>query len=150
MRYIKQPARIRVSNLCDRIEGGERRASRHGSLLPNTLRALVCGPSGCGKTNVVIDLLESPHGVRFENVYVYSKSLQQPKYRYLERLLRSMEEIGYHAFPDNGDVLRDNANLLILFQQDGTNLRHVYNDHVNTDMTFEEFVALCRDCWRQR
>ncbi|EZA53498.1 hypothetical protein X777_07303 [Ooceraea biroi] len=128
MRYVKQPARIRVSNLCDRIGGGERRASRHGSLLPNTIRALVCGPSGCGKTNVVIGLLESPHGVRFENVYVYSKSLGQPKYRYLERL----------------------ANLLILFRQNGTNLRHVYNDHVNTDMTFEEFVALCRDCWRRR
>ncbi|EZA62849.1 hypothetical protein X777_01165, partial [Ooceraea biroi] len=161
------------------------------------------GPSGCGKTNVVIGLLESPHGVRFENVYVYSKSLRQPKYRYLERLLGSMEEIGYRAFPDSGDVvppheapphsifvfddvacdrqdamrehfsmgrhslvdcfylcqtyaripkhlLRDNVNLLILFRQDGTNLRHVYNDHVNTDMAFEEFVALCRDCWRRR
>ncbi|XP_018058117.1 PREDICTED: uncharacterized protein LOC108693592 [Atta colombica] len=37
-----------------------------------------------GKTNVLISLLESPNGVRFENVYaysnvyVYSKSLQQP------------------------------------------------------------------------
>jgi len=27
-----------------------------------------------------ISLLESPHGIRFENVYVYSKSLQQLKY----------------------------------------------------------------------
>ncbi|EZA51131.1 hypothetical protein X777_10440, partial [Ooceraea biroi] len=47
-------------------------------------------------------------------------------------------------------LMRDNANLLILFRQDGTNLRHVCNVHVNTDMTFEEFVALCRDCWRRR
>jgi len=48
---------------------------KHGVMLPSTIRAI-----NCGKTNVLINLLESPHGVRFENVYVYSKSLQQPKY----------------------------------------------------------------------
>jgi len=45
-------------------------------MLSSTIRAIVCGPSNCGKTNVLISLLESPHGVHFENVYVYSKSLQ--------------------------------------------------------------------------
>jgi len=52
----------------------------------------------CGKTNVLISLLESPQGVRFENMYIYSKSLQQPKYRYLKNLknlLAPIEEIGY-------------------------------------------------------
>ena len=38
----------------------------------------------------------------------------------------------------------------MLFKQDGTNLRHVYNDHVNTDMTFESFNDLCARCWRRR
>lgn len=174
---------------------------KHGTMLPTTIRAIVCGPSNCGKTNVLISLLESPHGVRFENVYVYSKSLQQPKYRYLENLLTSIDEIGYFTFSNNSDVIppsearpnsifvfddvacdkqdavreyfsmgrhssvdcfylcqtyaripkhliRDNANLLILFKQDGTNLKHVYNDHVNTDMSYDEFCALCRDCWQ--
>ena len=46
-------------------------------------------------------------------------------------------------------LIRDNANLLILFKQDGTNLKHVYNDHVNTDMTYEDFCALCRNCWQR-
>ncbi|EZA61813.1 hypothetical protein X777_09867 [Ooceraea biroi] len=136
MRYVKQPARIRVLTLCDRIGGGEGRASRHGSLLPNTIRALVCGPSGCGKTNVVIGLLESPHGVRFENVYVHSKSLGQPKYRYLERLLGSMEEIGYHAFPDSGDVVPPH--------EAPPHSIFVFND-VACDRQ-----PLCRDCWRRR
>jgi len=36
-------------------------------------------------------------------------------------------------------LIRDNANLLILFKQDYTNLKHVYNDHVNTDMSYDEF-----------
>ena len=175
---------------------------KHGAMLPNTIRAIICGPSNCGKTNVLINLLECPHGVHFENVYVYSKSLQQPKYRYLENLLSSMDEIGYFTFSNNSDVIppsearpnsifvfddvacdkqdvvreyfsmgrhsnvdcfylcqsyaripkhliRDNANLLILFKQDGTNLKHVYNDHVNTDMSYDDFSELCRDCWQR-
>jgi len=40
-------------------------------------------------------------------------------------------------------LIRDNANLLILFKQDCTNLKH---DHVNTDMSYDEFYLLCRDC----
>ncbi|KYM98109.1 hypothetical protein ALC62_11191 [Cyphomyrmex costatus] len=154
-------------------------------MLPISIRGVICGPSNCGKTNMLISLLESPHGVRFENVYVYSKSLQQPKYRYLENLLEPIEEIGYFTFSNNSDVvpsnealpnsifvfddvacdkqdaireyftmgrhhtlhntgrhadvdcfylcqtyakipkylIRDNANLLILFKQDGTNLK---------------------------
>lgn len=68
---------------------------KHGTLLPNTVRAIICGPSNCGKTNILISLLESPHGLRFENVYVYSKSLQQPKYQYLEKLLTPIDEIGF-------------------------------------------------------
>lgn len=141
--------------------------------------------------------------MRFENVYVYSKSLQQPKYRYLEELFEPMDEIGYFTFSENSSVtqprealsnsifvfddvacdkqdaireyfamgrhsnvdcfylcqtyaripkhlIRDNANLLILFRQDGTNLRHVYNDHVNTDMSYDAFVDLCRACWRRK
>jgi len=158
---------------------------RHGTMLPTTIRAIVCGPSNCGKTNVLISLLESPHCVRFENVYVYSKSLQQPKYRYLENLLTPINEIGYFTFSNNSDVIppsearpnsifvfddvacdrqntirefsmgrhsnvdcfylcqtyaripkhliRENANLLILFKQDGTNIKHVYNDHVSRE-----------------
>jgi len=53
----------------------------------------------------LIILLESPHGIRFENVYMYSKSLQQLKYRYLENLLTPIEEIGYFTFFNNNDVL---------------------------------------------
>ncbi|KYN14209.1 hypothetical protein ALC57_13593 [Trachymyrmex cornetzi] len=74
-------------------------------MLPASIRAIVCGPSNCGKTNVLISLSKSPHGVRFENVYVYSKSLQQPKYRYLANLLAPIEEISYFTFSNNSDVI---------------------------------------------
>jgi len=176
---------------------------KHDEMLPSTIRAIICGPSNCGKTNILISLLESPNGVRFENVYVYSKSLQHSKYQYLENLFMSIDEIGYFTFSNNSDVVPpsearpnsififddvacdkqnamreyflmgrhanidcfylcqtyaripkhlicDNANLLILFKQDYTNLKHVYNDHVNTDMSYDEFCLLCRDCWQKK
>jgi len=47
-------------------------------------------------------------------------------------------------------LIRDNTNLLILFKQDSSNLKHVYNDHVNTDMLYEDFSELCRNCWQQK
>jgi len=68
--------------------GSSEEKRKHGEILPNTIRAIICGPSNCSKTNVLISLLESPNGVRFGNV-IYSKStrkLQQPKYQYLENL----------------------------------------------------------------
>ena len=44
-------------------------------------------------------------------------------------------------------VIRDNANLLILFKQDEMNLKHVYNNHVGTDMSYHEFWDVCKTCW---
>ena len=148
-------------------------------------------------------MLESPNGLRFGNVYVYSKSLHQPKNQYLEQALSLVDGIEYFPYSDNAEIvptrdarpdsifvfddvacneqnaiceyfsmgrhakvdcfylcqsyaripkhlIRDNANFLMLFKQDGTNLRRVYNDHVNTDMTFESFNDSCARCWRRR
>ncbi|KYM93990.1 hypothetical protein ALC62_15399 [Cyphomyrmex costatus] len=202
MRFVHQSQSIKVTNLDGKVQTNKE-MRKHGNMLPSSIRAIICGPSNCGKTNVLISLLESPNGVRFENVYVYSKSLQQPKYRYLENLLAPIEEINYFTFSNNSEIIppsealpnsififddvacdkqdaireyfamgrhanvdcfylcqtyakipkhliRDNANLLILFKQDGTNLKRVYNDHVNTDMLYEDFCDLCRKCWQQK
>jgi len=43
--------------------------------------------------------------------------------------------------------IRDNANL---FKQDDTNLKHVYHDHVNPDISYENFCELYRCCWQQK
>ena len=47
-------------------------------------------------------------------------------------------------------LVRDNTNFLVLFRQDDLNLHHVYNDHVNTDMKYEEFKAMCAEAWKDR
>lgn len=39
-------------------------------------------------------------------------------------------------------LIRDNANLIILFKQDDLNLKHVHADHVGADMAFET-LSLC-------
>jgi len=43
-------------------------------------------------------------------------------------------------------MVRDNSNLIILFKQDEMNLRHVYDDHVNTDMPYAQFREMCPAC----
>lgn len=196
MEIIKQSITLNIEN--NKFE--ENGFRKHGLLFPNTLRCLLIGPSNSGKTNLMINLIEHEHGLKFENVYVYSKSLYQPKYKYLEKLLHSIRGIGYYAFSASDDILqpsvakpnsififddvacgnqnvireyfsmgrhnnidcfylcqtyakipkhliRDNANCLILFKQDELNLKHIYNDHVGSDMTFDNFKLMCSKCW---
>ena len=175
---------------------------KHGDLFEGgSKRALVVGSSGCGKTNCMISLLDDPNGLRFENLYLYSKSLYQPKYEYLRTLFRPMKEIGYFEYDDGDEVIspnevapnsviifddvatcnqniiryffcfgrhkntdvfylcqthssipkrliRDNANLIIIFKQDVTNLKHIYDNHVNVDMSFQQFIDMCSFCWK--
>ena len=176
--------------------------SKHSLLLPSSIRCIIVGPSNCGKTNVMLTLIEHPNGLKFRNIYLYSKSQYQAKYLYLEKLLKPVKGIGYFAFNNSEEILppaearqhsififddvachkqnvireyfsmgrhnhidcfylsqtyakipkhliRDNANTMILFKQDDTNLKHVYNDHVGTDMSFDKFKALCGICWRK-
>lgn len=182
--------------------GNNKQKRRHSPLLPNSIRCIVCGPSNCGKTNAVLNLLFSENGLRFENIYVFSKSLYQDKYRFLKDLLGKVPEIGFYVYSENEEVIspeeaepnsvmifddvacekqnnirnyfsmgrhnnidsfylcqtysripkhlvRDNANLLILFRQDDLNLKHVYQDHVNTDMVFHKFKNMCGKAWGQ-
>lgn len=205
MQLIKQPTSLPIKNIDKCIQNiKERGFQKHGTLLPDSIRCIICGPSNCGKTNVIISLIESPNGLRFENIYIYSRSLYQPKYTYLKRLLSYVKGIGYYSFSSNEKVLppekvkpnsififddvqcdrqnniqsyfcmgrhkkvdcfylcqsythipkhliRENANLIVLFKQDEMNLKHIYNDHsVSLDMTFEKFKNICNQCWNKR
>lgn len=199
MRVVKQPMALAVSNYDQYIGGGAVQKEKHGPLLPNSLRCIIAGPSNSGKTNVLFNLIFDPNGLVFENIYVFSKSLYQPKYKFLSRVLP--KEIAYFPADDSSKVInpsqakpnslmifddiacekhdeirsyfamgrhrnidvfylgqtysripkqiiRDNANFVILFKQDDLNLRHVYTDHVNTDMTYDQFKKLCGEAWK--
>lgn len=203
MKFTRQKCKIHVVNIDTLLNKRyvNRSFRRHGKLLPNTIRSIICGPSNCGKTNIMLNLLFSDNGLFFENVYVFSKSLGQPKYKLLECVLNNTE-IGYFPYSDNEDVphpnniksnsimvfddvacgkqnniknyfsmgrhnnidsfymcqtysfipkqlVRDNANLLIIFKQDNKNLQHIYHDHVNTDMSFDLFKEMCFKVWNE-
>lgn len=205
MQFVKQRVTLPIRNVEDSFsEKNTKQMKRHGQLLPNTLRCIICGPSNCGKTNVLLSLIESPNGLRFKNVYLYSKTLGQDKYKYLESILKPIKGMGYYTFSTNDEVIppreakpnslmifddvicdkqnnireyfclgrhngidsfylsqtytripkhliRDNANFIILFKQDETNLRHVYNDYsISCDMKYEQFRDMCNKCWCEK
>lgn len=199
MRVVQQSFRLPIENW-DFIE---RNCSyKHGALLPNSFRAIICGPSNCGKTNAALSILLSPNGARFENIYVFSNSLNQSKFKLLEEVINRTKGVKYFGYRHNDDIIdlndvrensiflfddvacnkqdkireyyamgrhksidpiyicqtyskvpkqliRDNCNLILLFKQDEINLRHVYDEHVSPDFTFDEFKALCRECWNE-
>lgn len=176
---------------------------KHSALLPNSIRCIVCGPSNCGKTNVMITLLLHENGLKFRNLYLYTKTPFQSKYCFLKEVFQKVPDINYYVFSDNSEVIhpndaspnsiiifddvacenqtnirnyfamgrhnqidcfylaqtyskvpkqliRDNTNLFIIFEQDDINLKHVYNEHVNSDMSWYEFKNICRNVWSEK
>lgn len=107
MQFVKQPTKIVVNNIDSKTYSRKdnNNSIKHSILLPNSIRCIICGPSNCGKTNVLISLLEDPNGLRFENIYLYSLSLYQPKYVYLQHLFSQINEIGFFTFSSNEDVI---------------------------------------------
>lgn len=203
MQCIPQRDRLRIFNLDKLLNSNAHvsSSSKNGNLLPHNIRSLVLGPSGCGKTNIVFNLLFHPNGVKFENIYVYSNTLHQIKYKFLRMVFNDFPEINYKEFDDNQEVphpknvnynsvfifddiscekqnniknyftlgrhnqidtfyisqtyttvpkqlIRDNANFIIVFTQDDRNLQHIYNDHVPyNEMKFEKFRDICNSVW---
>jgi len=46
-------------------------------------------------------------------------------------------------------TIRENTNFICLFPQDLKNVNHIYNDHVSSDMSKEEFRTLCKTAWKK-
>lgn len=197
MKLVKQPISLNVNNINFKDSVHQ---IRHSPLLPNTIRCIICGPSNCGKTNVMISLLLHENGLKFQNLYLYSKTTFQPKYRFLTEVLTRVPQINFKEFNDNEEVispsealsnsvfifddvvcekqinirnyfsmgrhkqidcfylsqtyskipkqlLRDNANFLIIFKQDDVNLKHIYVEHVNSDLPWNQFKDICKTVW---
>lgn len=45
-------------------------------------------------------------------------------------------------------LIRDNCNLLIIFKQDDINLKHIFNEHVSSDIGWPQFKKICLDIWK--
>lgn len=106
MRFVKQAITIPVLNLDECTStSSNKKIRKHSALLPDSIRCIIAGPSNCGKTNLLISLIESEHGLKFENIYIYSKTLEQEKYEYLKKILKPIAGIGYHTFSSSDAVI---------------------------------------------
>lgn len=203
MDFIQCCSKLPVTNFDTIVEPEKKKFQRHGDLFPETIRAVFCGPSNCGKTNALMSIITHPNGLRFENIYLYSKSLNQPKYKFLKQLLEPLDGINYFPFSEHEEVIspndalensimifddiacekqdnvkaffcmgrhkgvdcfylcqsyaqvpkhlvRDNVNMLVIFRQDEVNLKHIYDNHVNTDMSYADFKNFCASCWKDK
>lgn len=108
MKFAKQQHSLEVINF---DVDDKTQVCRHGPLLPNSIRGIICGPSGSGKTNLIVTLLFDVNGLRFNNVYVYSKSLYQEKYQTLESTLKKAGNIGYFPYKDSDEIIDPNEAL---------------------------------------
>lgn len=118
MRFVKHKLEIPVRNNDSHTSANVNISKRHSDLLPNNVRCIIAGPSGCGKTNVLISLIESKNGLKFENLYIYCKTLDQAKYKYLEEILRPIKDIGFYTFSSSENVLDPSQmkkNSLVIF-----------------------------------
>lgn len=104
-KFTKHPLELSVENLDEKTNEFQEKEIKHSELFPNSLRCLILGPSGAGKTNCLISMIEHPNGLKFENLYVFSKSLEQDKYRYLANLMTPIKEIGFETFSNNDEVI---------------------------------------------
>lgn len=199
MKLVKQAVSLEIKQI---NAGAPSRSYRHGVLLPNTIRSIICGPSNCGKTNIMITLLIHENGLKFHNVYLYSKTAFQPKYCFLKDVFSLIPSIHFFIFKTDKDLIsptdaksnsififddvtcenqinirnhysmgrhkqidyfylsqtyskipkqliRDNVNFLIIFRQDDINLKHIYDEHVNSDMSWIDFKKLCAEIWKE-
>lgn len=103
MKFHKQNTRLTIVNL-DKLFTAQYSKKKHGNLLPDSIRCIICGPSGCGKTNLLLNLLFSPRGLYFENIYIFSKSLYQDKYKFLGCVLENIPEIGYFPLSQSDQI----------------------------------------------
>lgn len=59
--------------------------------LPTPLRCLIVGSSGSGKTNLLLNFIYDMKGVPFKNLYVFSRSINQPAYKQLHNYYEKLE-----------------------------------------------------------
>ena len=46
-------------------------------------------------------------------------------------------------------TIRNNSNIIVLFQQTLKDIEHIYRDIAGFDMSHDEFKELCREAWKK-
>ncbi|KYM84830.1 hypothetical protein ALC53_05043, partial [Atta colombica] len=97
---------------------------KHDDMLSASIRAVVCGLFYILQNSDVIPPSEALPSF----IFIFDDVACNKQDVIREYFTMDVREISKH-------LICDNANLLILLKQDSTNLKYVYNDHMNTDMS---------------
>lgn len=125
------PQRHRIKVVLNENDKEVLASRKHGPLLPGSIRGAICGPSGCGKTCIMISLLYDPNGLKFENLYLFCKTLFQPKYQELDTVINSISGMSYNASTESIAMLTDvKPNSILIFDdvscENQQEIRNVY------------------------
>ncbi|KAE9522495.1 hypothetical protein AGLY_017088 [Aphis glycines] len=155
MDLIDQKDKLEVINVDVQMV---KKPSRHGSLLPDTIRAILVGPNDVEGANFFIftsvDKVIKPNLTKKNSIIIFDDVICGP-----QSVIREYFSICRHSGAGSvfylaqtyskipKQLVRDNSNFLIILKQDDTNLRHIFNDHSSADMDFSEFRKMCHFCW---
>ncbi|KAE9522994.1 hypothetical protein AGLY_016625 [Aphis glycines] len=145
MELIEQDVKLNIDNVDTQ---SIKKPSRHGPLLPDTIRAILIGPSGLGEQVIKSNLALKNSIFIFDDVILNNQSP-----------IREFFTMGRHSGASSifylaqtysktpKQLVRDNSNFLIILKQDDKNLHHIFNDHSSADMIFLKFRKISHLCW---
>ncbi|KAE9536139.1 hypothetical protein AGLY_007362 [Aphis glycines] len=147
MDLIEQKDKLDILNVDTRII---KKTSRHGPLLPDTIRAIIVGPSGSDDikgANIFIfsdaDKNIKPNLTKKNSVIIFDDVLCGP-----QSIIREYFGMCRHSGASSVFYLAQTYSK-IPKQLDDTNLKHIFNDHSSADMDFSEFRKISHFCWNQ-
>ena len=74
----------------DKVMNLPKITTKHAHFLPSNIFMILAGPTGCGKTNLLFNFLLNGN-LNYCDVYIYSTTLDQPKYQYLKKYYSDRE-----------------------------------------------------------
>lgn len=86
-------------------------------LFPLPVRCLILGKSGSGKTTLLWNII-TKYWIPYENLYIFTKSLEQPIYEKLQEIFVDIEDIDTNFYDNCDDIMSVDEcrpNSLIIF-----------------------------------
>ena len=92
MSFIQQKTKFKIAH--------KENTPKKLGLFPANIRCLIIGPSGSGKTVVIYNLIVKKEGLKFTNLYIIYKSLEQEKYKKIIEIFRLCDDVKLYTFTD--------------------------------------------------
>jgi len=93
-------------------------------LFPRSIRGLIVSKSGCGKTTLLLNFLQRPRWLDYNNLNVFGKSLFQPEYKILKKAFeeRLPKEAIQRLFDSQSEIKDLNISPLNILEEMAKNL----------------------------